>query len=85
LLALLLPAAGANAPSTVRRHTLGVGCRLDTQGLEAQPEVADMESKSNVTMVGLDGGYLRLCHPDEEKSFEVVAGRAAQRGVRSNG
>jgi hypothetical protein len=37
------------------------------------PEVA---TKSNVTTVGLDGGYLRLCHPDEEKSFEVVAGRA---------
>ncbi|RZL85758.1 MAG: hypothetical protein EOP82_32035 [Variovorax sp.] len=25
--------------------------------------------------------YLRLCHPDEEKSFEVVAGRAMRAGV----
>lgn len=76
LLELLLPVAAANATSTVRRHTLDVGRRLDAQGLEVQPEAADMGSGSNVTTVGLDGGYLRLCHPDEEKSFEVVAGRA---------
>lgn len=81
LLELLLPVAGANAPSTVRRHTLDVGRRLDAQGIEVQPEAADMGSGSNVTTVGLDGGYLRLCHPDEEKSFEVVAGRAMRAGV----
>jgi hypothetical protein len=80
LLALLLPVAGANSTSAVRKHTLGVGRRLDAQGLEVRPEAADMESKSNVTTVGLDGGYLRLCHPDEEKSFEVVAGRAMRAG-----
>ena len=76
LLELLLPVAAANAPSTVREHTLRIGRRLDAQGLEPQPELTDMASTSNVTTVGLDGGYLRLCHPDEEKSFEVVAGRA---------
>lgn len=81
LLELLLPVAGANATSTVRRHTLDVGRRLDAQGLEVQPHARDMDSGSNVTTVGLDGGYLRLCHPDEEKSFEVVAGRATRAGV----
>ena len=40
-----------------------------------------MGSGSNVTTVGLDGGYLRLCHPEEENSFEVVAGRAMRAGV----
>jgi hypothetical protein len=63
LLELLLPVAGANAASTVRRHTLDVGRRLDAQGLEIQPEAVDLGSGSNVTTVGLDGGYLRLCHP----------------------
>lgn len=81
MLELLLPVAGANATSTVRRHTLDVGRRLDAQGLEVQPEAADLGSGSNVTTVGLDGGYLRLCHPDEENSFEVVAGRAMRTGV----
>ena len=79
---LLLPMAGANATSTVRRHTLGVGRRLDAQGgIEIQPEAAGMGSGSHVTTVGLGGGYLRLCHPEEEKSFEVVAGRAMRAGV----
>ena len=82
LLELLLPVAGANAASTVRRHTLDVGRRLDVQGLKVQPEAVDKGSGSNVTTVGLDGGYLRLCRPDEEKSFEVVAGRAMRASVR---
>ncbi|MDM0072351.1 hypothetical protein [Variovorax sp. J31P207] len=34
LLGLSLPVVGANAPSTVREHTLGVGRRLNAQGLE---------------------------------------------------
>ncbi|CAN7779175.1 hypothetical protein LJR084_008084 [Variovorax sp. LjRoot84] len=59
LLELLLPVAGANATSTVRRHTLDVGRRLDAQGLEVQSEAADTDTGSNVTTVGLDGG--RAC------------------------
>ena len=81
LLELLLPVTAANAPSTVREHTLEVGRRLDAQGVEALPEEVPVASKSHVTTVGLDGGYLRLCHPDEEKSFEVIAGRAMRAGV----
>jgi hypothetical protein len=81
LLELLLPVTAANAPSTVREHALGVGRRLDAQGLEDPPAGEQVASKSNVTTVGLDGGYLRLCHPEEEKSFEVIAGRAMRSGV----
>lgn len=81
LLELLLPVAAANAPSTLREHALGVGRKLDAQGLEVQPEATDVGGRSNVTTVGLDGGYLRLCHPDDEKSFEVVAGRAMRNDV----
>ncbi|MEJ8822667.1 hypothetical protein WKW80_11580 [Variovorax humicola] len=70
LLELLLPVTAA--PSTVREHTLGVGRRLEAQGVEALPEEVPVASKSHVTTVGLHGGYLRLCHPDEEKSLEVI-------------
>ncbi|UUZ62642.1 hypothetical protein LP417_22235 [Polaromonas sp. P1-6] len=81
LLGLLLPVAGANAPSTVREHTLGVGRRLNAQGLQVQTEVAEVMRKPAITTVGLDSGYLRHCHPDHEKSFEVVVGRAMRAGV----
>ncbi|UUZ69751.1 hypothetical protein LP416_10610 [Polaromonas sp. P2-4] len=81
LLGLLLPVAGSNAPSTVREHTLGVGRRLNAQGLQVQAEVAEVKSKPAITTVGLDSGYLRHCQPDHEKSFEVVAGRAMRAGV----
>ena len=43
--------------------------------MRSQPK-AGANGDSRVTTVGLDGGYLRLCHTDQEKSFEVVAGRA---------
>ncbi|MDM0050605.1 hypothetical protein [Variovorax sp. J22R115] len=62
-------------------HTLEIGRRLDAQGLQVSPEAPEMERRPKVTTVGLDGGYLRLCHPDDEKSFEVVAGRAMRAGV----
>jgi len=63
LLELLLPVTAANAPSTVREHTLEVGRRLDAQGVEALPEEVPVASKSHVTTVGLDGGYLRFATP----------------------
>ncbi len=81
LLGLLLPVAGSNAPSTVRQHTLSVGRRLDAQGLGVQPATPDPKGAPATTTVGLDSGYLRHCHPDHEKSFEVVAGRAMRAGV----
>jgi len=78
LLELLLPADAGNAPSTVRRHTLRVGQRLDAELLVAT-DVAHCEcSKSDtnpVTVVGLDGGCIKDCRPHSKGSFEVVVGR----------
>jgi hypothetical protein len=50
-----------------------------------QQEAADMGSGSNVTPVRLDGDYLRLCHPEAETSFEVVAGPAIRESTQPLG
>lgn len=71
LLGLLLPVSKGNAVSTVREHTLAVGRRLDEQGLVIEAGKSDTKS-ANATIVGLDSGYVRHCHPNPEQSFEVV-------------
>ena len=72
---MLLPASNGSSISTVRRHTLATGQYLDQRGL-----VDDAPSKRPCTAistaVGLDGGYLRHCHPGKKQSFEAIAGRA---------
>lgn len=85
LLSMLLPAASGNSISTVRRHTLATGKYLDHCGLLADPAPSNIAPKAPLTVVGLDGGYLRHSHPDKEQSFEVIAGRVIQsgRGQRS--
>jgi hypothetical protein len=85
ILSLLMPVAGGNAASTVREHLLGVGRRLDTQGLQATQEQTSSPDAVNMTSVGLDSGYVRHCDPDGKQDFEVVAGRAlrADLGQRS--
>jgi hypothetical protein len=78
LLELLLPADAGNAPSTVRRHTLRVGERLDAELHEAGDAAVLVSSKLDpdpVTVVGLDSGYVKDCRPRSERSFEVVVGR----------
>ena len=75
LLALLLPVDAGNAASTVRRHALSVGQRLDAE-LDASVETESVEHSTDtspVTVVGLDSGYVRDCRPQAEGSFEVVA------------
>ena len=77
LMNLLLPVDAGNAPSTVRRHALGVGQRLDDE-LHARVEtesLAHATDTSPITVVGLDSGYVRDCRPNAEGSFEVVVGR----------
>ncbi len=57
LLELLLPVDAGNAPSTVRRHTLRVGQRLDGELHEAADATHIECSKADtdpVTVVGLD-------------------------------
>lgn len=85
ILSLLMPVAGGNAVSTVREHLLGIGRRLDTQGLQATQEQTGSPVEVNMTSVGLDSGYVRHCNPDGKQDFEVVAGRAlrADLGQRS--
>jgi len=78
LLELLLPVNAGNATSTVRRHALGVGQRLDAE-LQEPGEAESIEhpnaNASSVTVVGLDSGYVRDCRPNAEGSLEVVVGR----------
>lgn len=90
LLNLLLPVDAGNAPSTVRRHTIRVGRRLDAE-LQGPVGVAHFESSQSetdpVTVAGLDSGFLKDCRPRSERSFEVVVGRvlSESKGSRSLG
>ncbi len=91
LLRLLLP-LGTTAISTVRAHTLAVGARLNTEGLapasdacpKAMVEGGAASPCDEPLFIGLDGGYVRHCHPERcdtrfrstgAPDFEVVAGR----------
>lgn len=76
---MLLPTTHSSI-STVRRHALATGQYLDQRGLLVGDASSKRPSKALATAVGLDGGYLRHCHPDKEQSFEVIAGRA----IRAN-
>lgn len=75
-LELLLPVTAGNAVSSVRRHTLAVGERLDNELNEA----ADVDHETSadtpaIVAMGLDSGYVRHSQPDAERCFEVVVGR----------
>ena len=85
LLNMLLPTTRGSSTSTVRRHALATGKYLDQRGLVANEAPGKRVCNAQPIAVGLDGGYLRHCHPDKEQSFEVIAGRAIRggRGQRS--
>src|SRR4051794_7051194 len=74
LLSELLPISGAQNAGTVRNRTLRVGQEvvperpIDT----ARPPAAPADGP---VVVGLDGGYVRSRHRQEERHFEVVAGK----------
>jgi hypothetical protein len=69
---MLLPVGPGHSASTVRDRTLRVGARMEA---ELTVTAGLPEHQSTVTTVGLDGGYVRHCCPEPEKSFEIVAGR----------
>ncbi len=92
LLKLVLP-TGTTAISTVRAHALSAGKRLAVEGLSSTREV-DPKACQNPNLgvpqsgeplfIGLDGGYVRHCHPERwdtryrstrAPDFEVIAGR----------
>lgn len=72
ILHMLLPVGPGHSASTVRDRTLRVGARLEA---ELTIAAAPPPDSPTVTTVGLDGGYVRHCCPDPEKSFEIIAGR----------
>src|SRR3954447_4387769 len=71
LLSELLPMGGAQNAGTVRNRTLRVGQDvvrqhpIDMAGPSAAPPASPV-------VVGLDGGYVRSRHRQEERHFEVV-------------
>jgi hypothetical protein len=73
LLSELLPMSGAQNAGTVRNRTLRVGGSVvqrhstDTTKTTAPPMTP--------VVVGLDGGYVRSRHRQEERHFEVIAGK----------
>jgi hypothetical protein len=77
LLSDLLPMSGAQNAGTVRSRTLRVG---ETVVQQHNTETAKPTAVSPATpvvpvVVGLDGGYVRSRHRQEERHFEVIAGK----------
>jgi hypothetical protein len=74
LLSELLPVSGVQHASTVRNRTLRVGEAV------VQPHATEIAERpaapaAGSVVVGLDGGYVRSRHPQEERHFEVIAGK----------
>jgi hypothetical protein len=82
LLAELLPLGGAANAGTVRNRTRRVGEDV------VQPHAAETGKRpaaglAGPVVVGLDGGHVRSRRPEEERHFEVVAGKVIDaRGVQ---
>jgi hypothetical protein len=73
LLSELLPICGALNPGTVRNRTTRVGEAV------VQPHVTTTTEApvppAEPVVVGLDGGYVRSRHRQDERHFEVIAGK----------
>jgi len=75
LLSELLPIAGAQNAGTVRNRTLRVGEDVvQSHATETVKRPVAVQATGPV-VVGLDGGYVRSRHPQQERHFEVVAGK----------
>src|SRR3954470_9032659 len=74
LLSELLPVDGAQHAGTGRNRTLRVG---ETVVQPHATEIAERPAApaAGPIVVGLDGGYVRSRHPQEERHFEVIAGK----------
>lgn len=80
LLSELLPIDGAQNTGTVRNRTLRVGQDVVRQHFSKTVERPVVQAGSPV-VVGLDGGYVRSRHRQDERHFEVVAGKV----IRADG
>jgi hypothetical protein len=82
LLSELLPIGGAANAGTVRNRTRRVGEDV------VQPHAAETGKRpaagvAGPVVVGLDGGHVRSRRPEEERHFEVIAGKVIDaRGVQ---
>ena len=74
LLSELLPISGAQNAGTVRNRTRRVG---ETVVRQHATELATqtVTPPAGPVVVGLDGGYVRSRHRQEERHFEVIAGK----------
>jgi hypothetical protein len=74
LLSELLPISGAQNAGTVRNRTQRVGEKVVRQHTnEMATQIAT--PPGGPVVVGLDGGYVRSRHRQEERHFEVIAGK----------
>jgi len=74
LLLELLPISGARNAGTARNRTMRAGETV------VRPHAADMARAPAVqpaepVVIGLDGGYVRSRHRQDERHFEVIAGK----------
>jgi hypothetical protein len=74
LLSELLPVRGAQNAGTVRNRTMRVGEAVVQPNVTTTAEPATARPGEPV-VVGLDGGYVRSRHRQDERHFEVIAGK----------
>src|SRR5664279_1945689 len=74
LLSELLPVSGAQNAGTVRNRTMRVGEAVVQPNVTTTVESATARLGEPV-VVGLDGGYVRSRHRQDERHFEVIAGK----------
>jgi len=83
LLSELLPISGARNAGTVRNRTLRVGEAVVQPHATKTAELTAAQPADPV-VVGLDGGYVRSRHRQDERHFEVIAGKVIDaRGTQS--
>src|SRR5215208_1181946 len=73
LLSELLPISGAQNAGTVRNRTRRVGETVVRQ--HATELATQTATPGGAVVVGLDGSYVRSRHRQEERHFEVIAGK----------
>jgi hypothetical protein len=74
LLSELLPISGAQNAGTVRNRTMRAGEAVVRPHAAETAEAVAAQSANSV-VVGLDGGYVRSRHRQDERHFEVIAGK----------
>ena len=68
--------SGAQNTGTVRNRTRRVGTEIVQEHLVETAQQPTAQAAGPV-VVGLDGGYVRSRHRQEERHFEVVAGKVS--------